>query len=88
MGFVAYTFDKLPHLGVRNGLHYAMGYCGSGIAMGSYLGYKIAHKLLGHGEGDTAFDDLPFQSRPFYHGKPWFLASAVAWYRLRDRMAR
>ena len=88
MGFVAYTFDKLPHLGVRDGLHYAMGYCGSGIAMGSYLGHKIAHKLLGHVEGDTAFDDLPFQSRPFYHGKPWFLASAVAWYRLRDRMAR
>ena len=45
-------------------------------------------KLLGHGEGDTAFDDLPYPTRPFYHGKPWFLASAVAWYRLRDRMAR
>ena len=88
MGFVGYTFDKMPHVGVRDGLHYAMGYCGSGVAMGSYLGHKIAHKLLGHGEGDTAFDDLPFQTRPFYYGKPWFLASAVAWYKFRDRMAR
>ena len=88
MGFVGYTFDKMPHIGVRDGLHYAMGYCGSGIAMGSYLGHKIAHKLLGHGEGDTAFDDLPFQTRPLYYGKPWFLASMVAWYKFLDRMAR
>ncbi len=88
MGFVGYTFDKMPHIGVRDGLHYAMGYCGSGVAMGSYLGHKIAHKLLGHGEGDTAFDDLPFHTRPLYYGKPWFLASMVAWYKFLDRMAR
>ena len=88
MGFVGYTFDKMPHLGVRDGLHYAMGYCGSGVAMGSYLGHKIAHKLLGNSEGDTAFDDLTFSTRPFYYGKPWFLATAVAWYKFLDRMAR
>ena len=56
--------------------------------MRSSLGHKIAHKLLGHGEGDTAFDDLPFQTRPLYYGKPWFLASMVAWYKFLDRMAR
>ena len=88
MGFVGYTFDKMPHLGVQGGLHYAMGYCGSGVAMGSYLGHKIAHKLLGNEEGDTAFDNLPFQTRPLYYGKPWFLATAVAWYKFLDRMAR
>jgi glycine/D-amino acid oxidase-like deaminating enzyme len=88
MGFVGYTFDKMPHLGVRGGLHYAMGYCGSGVAMGSYLGHKIAHKLLGNEEGDTAFDELPFQTRPLYFGKPWFLAAAVAWYKFLDRRAR
>ena len=88
MGFVGYTFDKMPHLGVRDGLHYAMGYCGSGIAMGSYLGHKIAHKLLGNSEGDTAFDDLEFETRPLYYGRPWFLATAVAWYKFLDRMAR
>ncbi len=88
MGFVGYTFDKMPHVGVRDGLHYAMGYCGSGVAMGSYLGHKIAHKLLGDREGDSAFDELPFQTRPLYYGKPWFLAAAVAWYKFLDRMAR
>ena len=88
MGFVAYTFDKLPHLGVRDGMHYAMGYCGSGVAMGSYLGHKAGLKVLGDADGATAFDDLPLQTRPFYGGKPWFLAGAVAYYRMRDRLAR
>ena len=34
MGFVAYPFDKLPHIGCKDGIHFAMGYCGSGIAHG------------------------------------------------------
>ena len=56
--------------------------------MCSYLGHRIAHKRLGGSEGDTAFDDIPFQTRPFYSGKPWFMASAVPRYKLPDRMAR
>ena len=88
MGFVAYTFDHLPHLGVHDGLHFAMGYCGTGVAMASWLGHKVALKVLGAPEGATAFDDLAFQTRPFYNGTPWFLAGAVLYYRLRDRLAR
>src|SRR5690606_16427862 len=32
MGFVAYTFDELAHTGTQDGMHYAMGYCGSGVS--------------------------------------------------------
>ncbi|MEX2647576.1 MAG: FAD-binding oxidoreductase [Alphaproteobacteria bacterium] len=85
LGFVAYTFDHLPHIGLIDGIHYAMGYCGSGVAMGSYLGHKVGLKVLGAPEGRTAFDDLPFETRPLYDGTPWFLAGAVLWYRLMDR---
>jgi glycine/D-amino acid oxidase-like deaminating enzyme len=88
MGFVAYTFDHLPHLGVHDGLHFAMGYCGTGVAMASWLGHKVALKVLGAPEGATAFDDLAFPTRPFYRGTPWFLAGAVLYYRLRDQLAR
>jgi glycine/D-amino acid oxidase-like deaminating enzyme len=88
MGFVAFTFDHLPHVGVHDGLHFAMGYCGSGVAMGSWLGHKVALKVLGAPEGRTAFDDVAFQTRPFYDGAPWFLAGAVLYYRLCDRLAR
>jgi glycine/D-amino acid oxidase-like deaminating enzyme len=85
MGFVAYTFDTFPHLGSRDGIHYAMGYCGSGVAMAGHLGGSLAARLLGRDEGLTAFDDMPFPSRPYYFGRPWFLSAAIAYYRWRDR---
>ena len=46
MGFVGYTFDKLPHLGKQSGIHYCMGYCGSGVTLASYLGSKIGLKAV------------------------------------------
>ncbi len=85
MGFVAYTFDHLPHVGERDGIHFAMGYCGSGAHMAPYLGYKAAQKVLGRKEGDTAYDGLTFQTRPLYSGTPWFLASTVFYYKMMDR---
>jgi glycine/D-amino acid oxidase-like deaminating enzyme len=87
-GFVAYTFDELMHVGRHDGIHYAMGYCGSGVGMGSYLGMRIGQQVLGLPEGRTAFDDLAFQTRPFYTGKPWFLAASVRYYRWLDRRGR
>lgn len=86
MGTVAYTFDELAHTGVHDGVHYALGYCGSGVSMASYLGMRAGQKVLGLKEGKTAFDDLPFPSRPLYTGTPWFLPPVVAWYRWRDRV--
>ena len=83
-GFVAYTFDELMHIGRHDGLHYAMGYCGSGVGMGSYLGMKLGQQVLGLDEGRTAFDDLAFQTRPLYTGKPWFLAASIRYFRWRD----
>ena len=85
MGFVAYTFDTLAHLGRHDGLHYAMGYCGSGVSMASYLGNRIGRQLLGDGEAATGLDGVTFQTRPFYSGNPWFLAATVHYYRWRDR---
>lgn len=84
MGFVAYTFDTMAHIGRQDGLYYAMGYCGSGVSMASYLGMRVGHKILGSAEGKTALDNVPFQTRPLYYGKPWFLAGSIAYYRWRD----
>lgn len=83
-GTVAYTFDELAHIGVHDGIHYSMGYCGSGVSTASYFGMRLGQKVLGRKEGRTAFDGLGFPTRPFYTGKPWFLPATVAWYRLRD----
>jgi glycine/D-amino acid oxidase-like deaminating enzyme len=86
MGFVGYSFDTLPHLGKHDGIHYAMGYCGSGICLASYFGNRIGMQLLAKPEGDSVFNRPRFQTRPLYNGKPWFLASAVRYYQLLDRL--
>jgi glycine/D-amino acid oxidase-like deaminating enzyme len=83
-GFVAYTFDELMHVGRHDGMYYAMGYCGAGVGTSSYFGMRIGQQVLGLEEGRTALDGLPFETRPFYTGNPWFLAPSVRYYRWRD----
>ncbi|MEM7668299.1 MAG: FAD-binding oxidoreductase [Pseudomonadota bacterium] len=85
MGFVGYTFDSMPHLGVRDGVHYSMGYCGSGISLSSYLGRKIGLQVLGDARGDSPLGRIPFETRSYYWGKPWFLGPSIGYYRWRDR---
>jgi glycine/D-amino acid oxidase-like deaminating enzyme len=86
MGFVAYTFDDMPHIGKTDGLYYSMGYCGSGVSLSSYFGMKIGQQVLGNEQGDTPLSNVSFQTRPYYTGKPWFLAPSILYYRLRDRI--
>jgi glycine/D-amino acid oxidase-like deaminating enzyme len=84
VGWVAYTFDTLPHLGQHDGVYYCMGYCGQGVPLAPYFGRRIGQQMLGFEEGRTALDGLPFPSRPYYHGRPWFLAPSVFAYRMLD----
>jgi len=85
MGFVGYTFDALAHAGEDRGLFFAGGYCGSGVGMASYLGMLIGRKATGLEKTASAFEKIPFPTRPLYHGNPWFLAPSVLVYRMRDR---
>ncbi len=90
-GTVAYTFDHAPHIGripdgPMSGAYYAMGYCGSGVGRASWFGRKAAMKILNQAEGATPLDDLSFNSRPFYSGKPWFLPAVLRWHSLVDRV--
>jgi glycine/D-amino acid oxidase-like deaminating enzyme len=84
VGWVAYTFDTLPHLGRHRGIYYCMGYCGQGVPLAPYFGRRIGQQMAGVPEGRTALDDLPFPSRPYYFGFPWFLAPSVFAYRALD----
>jgi hypothetical protein len=47
---------------------------------------RLGQQVLGLAEGRTAFDSLPFSTRPFYTGNPWFLAPSIRFYRWRDRL--
>ncbi len=83
-GNVAFTFDELPHMGQQDGLHFALGCNGSGIAMMSYLGRETARKIVGKSNRKVAFDQSEFPSHPLYRGNPWFLPAVGAWFRSAD----
>ncbi|MGK7866680.1 NAD(P)/FAD-dependent oxidoreductase [Falsiroseomonas sp. E2-1-a20] len=87
-GYVAFTFDYLPHIGVQDGVHFAAGCQGSGVAMATWLGHNVALKLAGAANERFALDGLNFPTRPTYTGTPWFLPFVGGWYRLRDHIDR
>jgi glycine/D-amino acid oxidase-like deaminating enzyme len=86
-GNVGFTFDRMPHVGrTRDGVTYAMGCCGTGVALMTYLGTRVGEWLAG-GE-PPALARLPFPLVPApYEGRPWFLPLAGEWFRLQDRLA-
>lgn len=85
-GLVAYTFSHAPHIGKLDGVHYAMGYVGSGVARSSYFGQKLGHKILGNeAAGATMFDRLTFKTKPLYSGNPWFMPALIRWHSLLDK---
>ena len=84
-GEIGYTFDDFPHLGrAPNGVHYALGYCGTGVSRSTYFGRKIALKILGHADGRSAFDDMPLPGHPFHMVAKSAVPIVEAWHRLRD----
>ena len=87
-GNTAFTLDALPHMGEDEGLHYALGCNGSGIAMMTYLGYQTARKIARATNYACAFDSPDFPDHALYSGNPWFLPLIGSYYRLRDRVDR
>lgn len=85
VGFVAYTFDHLPHMATYRGIHYPAGYCGSGVVMATYLGHKTALKVVGSPEAATPFDRV-HPTVPLYTGQPWFMPAIYLCFGLRDRI--
>ena len=61
-GFVAFSGNMLPYVHAHDGVQYVGGYCGSGVAMSSYLGRKAALRVLGDPDGDTAFAEIPVKA--------------------------
>jgi glycine/D-amino acid oxidase-like deaminating enzyme len=83
-GRCAGTFDLWPHLGRHEGVHYAMGYCFAGVPMGTYLGMKVARRILGAADAATVFADRPFPTVPLYSGNPWFVPWVMRFWDVQD----
>jgi glycine/D-amino acid oxidase-like deaminating enzyme len=86
-GNVGFTFDRMPHVGRQDGVTYAMGCCGTGVALMTSLGTAVGGWLSG--DPAPALSQLKFPLVPApYEGRPWFLPLAGEWFRLQDRLAR
>ncbi len=86
-GNVGFTFDRMPHVGrTKDGVAYALGCCGTGVALMTHLGTAVGAWMAG---GDApALTRLRFPLVPApYEGRPWFLPVAGEWFRLQDRVA-
>jgi glycine/D-amino acid oxidase-like deaminating enzyme len=81
-GNTGYSFTHMPHVGEDRGLHYAMGFSGSGTVMAPYLGARAAYRALGDARGKTAYAATTLR-RSWMHpaAKPYFLYPADMWYR-------
>jgi glycine/D-amino acid oxidase-like deaminating enzyme len=84
-GTLDFAFDIMPHAGQIDGMYYALGYAGHGVAMATYQGQKIAELMAGD-KPENPFVGIPFPGAPLglYKGKPWFLPFAGAWYKVLD----
>ncbi len=84
-GTLDFAFDIMPHAGQIDGMYYAVGYAGHGVAMATYQGQKMAELIAGD-KPENPFVGIPFPGAPLglYNGKPWFLPFAGMWYKVLD----
>lgn len=84
-GTLDFAFDIMPHAGQMDGMYYALGYAGHGVAMATLQGQWMAQRIAGENP-DNPFDGIPLPGAPLglYNGKPWFLPFAGAYYKFLD----
>jgi glycine/D-amino acid oxidase-like deaminating enzyme len=84
-GTLDFAFDIMPHAGRMDGIYFALGYAGHGVAMATYLGQKVA-EFIATGKDENPYAGIPFPGAPLglYNGNPWFLPLAGAWYKFLD----
>jgi glycine/D-amino acid oxidase-like deaminating enzyme len=84
-GNVGFTFDRMPHVGRMDGVTYAMGCCGTGVALMTSLGTAVGRWIAGGEAPALARLKFPLVPAP-YEGRPWFLPFAGEVFRLQDRL--
>ncbi len=84
-GTLDFCFDIMPHAGQSDGVYFAVGYAGHGVAMATWQGQKMA-EWIAEGKTDNPFVEIKFPGAPLglYNGKPWFLPLAGAYYKVLD----
>src|SRR2546425_629025 len=84
-GTLDFTLDVMPHAGKIDGMYFAAGFAGHGVAAATWFGAKLAGLICGE-PNDIPFDGIPFRGAPLglRSGNTWALPLAGAWYRILD----
>ena len=88
-GTLAVTLNRMPHFGrlSNQGIYFAQGYSGHGVAMATLGGKIMAEAVAGESENMDFFGKIP--TRPF-PGGAWLrwpgLVLGMSYYALRDRL--
>jgi glycine/D-amino acid oxidase-like deaminating enzyme len=85
-GTLDFAFDMMTHAGEMDGVYYALGYAGHGVAMATHLGRTVAEAMMDGNIREHPFAQFKFPGAPLglYNGFPWFLPLAGAWHRILD----
>jgi glycine/D-amino acid oxidase-like deaminating enzyme len=83
-GNVAITLDRMPHVGRIRRAWYATGCNGSGVALNTWLGHRLALTVLGEAPA-PAFAELPHRPVPLHRLRRAYLPLVGEWFRFQDR---
>lgn len=84
-GTLDFTLDVMPHAGKMDGMYFAMGFAGHGVAAATWMGAKLAAAICGEVD-DNPFAKIPFPGAPIglRSGNTWALPIAGAYYKVLD----
>jgi glycine/D-amino acid oxidase-like deaminating enzyme len=84
-GTLDFTLDVMPHAGKIDGMYFATGFAGHGVAAATWFGAKLAGLICGE-PNDIPFEGIPFRGAPpgLQSGNTWALPLAGVWYKILD----
>jgi glycine/D-amino acid oxidase-like deaminating enzyme len=84
-GTLDFAMDVMPHSGKIDGMYFAVGFAGHGVAAATWMGAKLAGVICGDPD-DNPFSRIAFPSAPLglRSGNTWALPLAGAYYKVLD----
>lgn len=82
-GKICLSFDRLPHIGRIDGIHYAYGYTGHGVASACHLGYEAGQLIAGQIESCPLME-IKHPRTVFAAFSEVYLPMVSLWYRVVD----
>jgi len=84
-GTLDFAMDVMPHSGKIDGMYFAVGFAGHGVAAATWMGAKLAGVICGDPD-DNPFSRIAFPGAPIglRSGSTWALPLAGAYYKVLD----